>query len=549
MTEQEELQKLRELVAKQQDMLQKKQEEIEKKDETIRRQNIQIEGMLQALLHAKKQRFGRSSEATQIPGQMSLFETNEELARALEADEEKIVVPSHKRTPRKPGVRKEMLANLPKEITEYVINEEDTCHECGSPLKVIGKEVVRTEVEYKPAKLIVKQIVRQIAKCTKCGTEGSENPNQHIEKAAIPKNVLSHSIATPTLVGHVLHQKYTMGVPLHRTEREFYGMGLVASRAQLSHWVIRCCEDWLAPIYDRMHEVLLSCDILHMDETRIQVNKEEGRLPSTQSFMWVIQSGACEELNATFFHYSKNRTKAIALELLKDFHGYLTTDAYKVYEYLGNEDIKHNFCWSHCRRYFIESIPLDTKGKELPGSKGAEARGFIDSLFRVEKEIKELSYEDRKRKRQVASTAILDAFWSWCEETSAIPTTNKNLTTALNYAINHRKQLEMFLEDGRLEISNNLCESHIRPFATGRKSWLFADTPAGAKASAIAYTLAESAKANDLNVYEYFRYLLEQMPNNDFALHPEVIDALLPWSQELPDKCRLSRSKKKHLKK
>ena len=540
MTEHEELLMLRALVEKQ-------KKEIEKKDETIRRQNIQIESMLQALLHARKQRFGRSSEATEFPGQLSLFDTNEELAKALEEAVEEITVPSHKRTPRKPGVRKEMLSSLPKQIEEYVINDEDTCSECGSPLEVIGKEIVRTEVEYVQAKLVVKQIVRQIAKCTKCGTEGSENPNQHFEKAAIPTNILPHSIATPSLVAHVIQQKFCMGVPTNRMERELYSAGLVISRAKLSYWIIRCSEEWLTPIYNRMHEVLMTCEILHMDETRIQVNKEEGRAPSTNSFMWVIQSGACEELNATYFFYSPSRKKEIAQKLLTRFQGYLTTDAYKVYEFLGDENIKHNFCWAHCRRYFIESIPLDTKGKELPGSKGAEARELIDTLFQIEKKIKNLSYEKKKEKRQVASRAALDAFWSWCEETLAIPTTNDKLTKALKYATNHRSKLETFLEDGRLEISNNLCESHIRPFATGRRSWLFADTTKGATANAIAYTLAESAKANDLNVYEYFKYLFEQMPNNDYCNNPEVIDSLLPWSKELPDICHLSYNRKKHV--
>lgn len=263
----------------------------------------------------------------------------------------------------------------------------------------------------------------------------------------------------------------------------------------------------------------MTCDILHMDETRIQVNKEEGWALSTNSFMWVIQSGACEELNATYFFYSPTRKK----------------------------DIKHNFCCSHCRRYFIESIPLDTKGKELPDSKGAKAMELIDTLFRIEKKIKNLSYEKKKEKRQVASRAALDAFWSWCEETRAIPTANEKLTKALNYALNHQNNLETFLEDGRLEISNNLCESHIRPFTTGRRSWLFADTPKGATANAVAFTLVESAKANNLNVYEYIKYLLEQMPNNDYCNNPDVIDTLLPWSKELPDICRLSYNMKKHM--
>ena len=145
--------------------------------------------------------------------------------------------------------------------------------------------------------------------------------------------------------------------------------------------------------------------------------------------------------------------------------------------------------------------------------------------------------------------AILDAFWAWVEETSEIPTTNEKLTKALGYAKNQRKYLETFLEDGRLPISNNLCESHIRPFATSRRAWLFADTPKGARANAVMYTLVESARANDLDVYEYLNYLLEQMPESDFCNNPEIIDDYLPWSEKLPQKCRLIQKRKKYIKK
>ena len=223
MTQQDELQKLRTLVQKQQEELKQKDELIARKDETIarqdetiRKQNIQIENMMQALLHARKKLFGKSSEASQISGQLSLFETTEELAAGLLKEQKAVTVSSHKRTPRKEGVRKEMLACLPKEIEEYIINEEDTCTVCGGELKVIGKEIVRTEVEFQQAKVIVKQIVRQVAKCSVCGSKDGENPNSHFQKAAVPAKVLQHSIATPSLVAQVMYQKYAMGIPLNR---------------------------------------------------------------------------------------------------------------------------------------------------------------------------------------------------------------------------------------------------------------------------------------------------------------------------------------------
>ncbi len=222
------------------------------------------------------------------------------------------------------------------------------------------------------------------------------------------------------------------------------------------------------------------------------------------------------------------------------------TDAYIAYKKL--ENIKQSFCWAHCRRYFHESIPLDNRGKEIPGSKGAEGREHINLLFKLEEKISDLDYEEKKCKRQDASRAILGAFWAWVDETASIPTMNEKLTSALNYATNNRTYLETFLEDGRLELSNNRCEAHIKPFATARRAWLFADTPKGATANAVLYTLVESAKANELNIYEYLNHLLSVMPELDYHTQPERLDELLPWSDQLPSKCRLKQIKKKRLK-
>lgn len=557
MIEYEELLMLRELIQKQKDELEVKNQiiekqniQIEKQNIQIERQNIQLENMIQALLHARKKMFGPSTEVSgQVKGQLSLFETTQSLADQLFKDQQKISVSSHTRIPRQPGVREEMLSGLPKEIDEYIIPADETCSVCGGKLKVIGREIVRTEVEFVPARLKVKQIVREVAKCTACGKEGSSNPKDHFQKAAVPATVLPHSIATPSLVAQVMYQKFVMGVPCARQEKDWFRMGLVLPRSNMANWIIRCSEEWLVPIYDRIHTKLLECGVLHMDETRIQCNKEMGKKASSDSFMWVIRSAACEDITAAFFHYSRTRSGDVAKQLLSGFHGYLTTDAYAGYEKV--ENIKRNLCWAHCRRYYIESIPLDNKGKEIPGSKGAEGRAFIDLLFKVEDEIKYLSHEEKHQKRQDASRPILDAFWSWVEATAAIPTVNEKLTTALNYSLNQKKYLETFMEDGRLPISNNLCESNIKPYATARRAWLFADTPKGATANAILYTLAESGRSNELDVYEYLKYLLTEMPNLGYGYkeHPEILDKYLPWSDELPEECRLNHKHKKCFKK
>lgn len=541
MTEHEELLMLREKVKKQEETLAEKEQLISRKD-------IQIENLTQALLHMRRKMFGRSTEASaQIAGQMCLFEDTQQLAQKLLDEREKISVKPHKRKPRQAGVRAEMLSGLPQEVEEYIINKDEACSKCGAPMKVIGKEVVRTEVEYRPAKLVVKQIVRQVAKCTKCGTDKSPYPKDHFQKAAVPASPLSHTFATPSLMAHVMSQKFALGIPLYRQEQDFFQMGLVLPRSVMAHWIIRCSGEWFEPVYWRMLQKLRELEILHMDETRIQCNKEPSRKASSQSWMWVIQSAASEPLRATFFYYTRSRSGDIPKKLLAGFHGYLTTDAYSGYEKV--EGIIRNLCWSHVRRYLIDSIPLDSSGKEIPGSKGAEGREYINLLFKLEDEMKDLSSEGRKQKRQVASRAMLDAFWSWVEKTSSLYTTNEKLTTALKYAQNQRPYLETFLEDGRLPISNNLCEAHIRPFATARKAWLFADTPKGAFANGVLYTLVETARQNSLNIFEYLNYLLEQLPNIDFANHPEILDEYLPWSEQLPDECRLTTRSEKQLKK
>lgn len=541
MTQQEELLALRKLVEKQ-------KEELAAKDEIIAKQNIQIENMIQALLHARKKMFGPSTEATkQIEGQLFLFEEARELAEELGVEQKKITVKPYTRTPRKSGVRAEMLAGLPQEVEEYIIPEDETCSKCGGALKVVGKRIVRTEVEFEPARLIVKQIVQQVAKCTVCGTDGAENPNCHFQKAAVPVPPLCHSLSTPSLIAQVMYQKFMMGLPLARQERDWYRMGLVLPRSDMANWIIRCCQEWLEPVYWQIHEKLMGCSVLHMDETRIQCNKEEGKKAGSESFIWVIRSAACEEIQAAFFYYSRTHSGDIARDLLEKFFGYLVTDAYGGYE--KAEHVVRALCWAHVRRYYIESIPLDNNGKELPGSKGAEGREFINLLFKIEEEIKSLSYDERKQKRQEASRPVLDAFWAWVEKTSALATTNEKLTQALVYSRNQRKYLETFMEDGRLPISNNLCEANIKPFATARRAWLFADTPKGAKANAILYTLVETARANGLNVYEYLKYLLTELPNSQYLEYPEILDQYLPWSVELPGKCRLKHSHEKCLNK
>ena len=511
---------------------------IAQKDEVIQKQSVQIENMMQVLLHARKERFGAKSEAS-IPGRMSLFSDAEQeaLAKALEEQKQELAVPDKKPSvAKKSGISRRKLENLPVEVTVCELDPKETCDLCGSPLKKVGQKTVRSEVEYIRAKVIIRQYVQTVYKCTVCGSAESPREQDHFVSAALPKPLLNHCIVSPSMMTEILYEKYFKGVPLNRQENMWQDLGIIITRKDMAHWTNRVCEEWLQPVVDVIHRHMLEeCKVIHADETRIQCNHEPGRKAHTDSFMWVLVSGENEPHKMVLFHYTMTRNGNHAKELLDGWHGSLVTDAYAGYEKV--EKITHGLCWSHVRRKYIDSIPLDSSGKEIPGSKGAEARKLIDQLFYIEGLIKGLPEKEKLEKRQELSQKVLDAFWSWVERTSALHTTNTKLTEALSYSVNQRTNLETFMHDGKIPISNNRAEQHIRPFATHRRAWLFADTQAGARANATAYSLIETARSYDLNVYEYIHYVLKRIPMLDHQSHPENLEELMPWSKDLPKEC------------
>lgn len=511
---------------------------IAQKDEVIQKQSVQIENMMQVLLHARKERFGAKSEAS-IPGQMSLFSDAEQeaLAKALEEQKQELAVPDKKPSvAKKSGISRRKLESLPVEVTVCELDPKETCDLCGAPLKKVGQKTVRSEVEYIRAKVIIRQYVQTVYKCTVCGSAESPREQDHFVSAALPKPLLNHCIVSPSMMTEILYEKYFKGVPLNRQENMWRDLGIIITRKDMAHWTNRVCEEWLQPVVDVIHRHMLEeCKVIHADETRIQCNHEPGRKAHTDSFMWVLVSGENEPHKMVLFHYTMTRNGDHAKELLDGWHGSLVIDAYAGYEKV--EKITHGLCWSHVRRKYIDSIPLDSSGKEIPGSKGAEARKLIDQLFYIEGLIKGLPEKEKLEKRQELSQKVLDAFWSWVERTSALHTTNTKLTEALSYSVNQRTNLETFMHDGKIPISNNRAEQHIRPFATHRRAWLFADTQAGARANATAYSLIETARSYDLNVYEYIHYVLKRVPMLDHQSHPENLEELMPWSKDLPKEC------------
>lgn len=504
---------------------------IEHLENTIKDLTIQVNNLTEMVLLLRKEKFGSSSEKTlkQVDGQLSLFNEAE-----LEADAsvlEPIVssVNGFLRVNKKTR-REELLKDLPvREFPCSLAEEDKFCDQCGTHLKDIGYVKVRDEIEYIPAKVQVVRYMQQACECPKC----KHTLKPFIKKAMVPRSVMNHSLASPSSVSYVMYQKYVNSVPLYRQEKDWEQMGIALSRATMANWVIRCSEDYFKPVVKHLKKELMSRDIVHCDETPVQVLKEEGKKPQTKSYMWLYRTGNDDKAPVILYDYQPSRNGDHAVTYLKDFRGYVHSDGYSGYNKLYG--ISRCGCWAHLRRKFVEAIPSN-KAEGSPQTAAEIGRDYCNQLFKLEETLKDLSAKERKLRRLELEKPVLEAFWCWLD--SLNPLKGSALGKAVTYANNQKPYMENYLLDGRCAISNNAAENAIRPFTVGRKNWLFADSPKGADASAMVYSLIETAKANGLNVFTYLEYLLLYMPDSDWQNDPEELDVLMPWSEAVQAECK-----------
>ena len=532
---------LKEIVKQKEFEIDNKNIEIDKLKVTIENQQLHI-NTLNKIVFGPKSEKTKKEENIVEGSQCSLFGDIQdvELKEEVEEKTEEIVVHRKKNSKKQQsGIKKSELKNVETETIEYFLDEDkQNCNVCGSHVKKIGKEVVRQEIQYVPAKLKLVNYVRNVYKCEKCGTEHSKKDTPTIIKTKTPTSLLPHSFVSPSLATEVIYKKYYMGVPLYRQEKVWDDIGLVLPRNMMANWCIKLSEYYLEPIYHLMLKKLKeNCSLIHCDETTMQCNKEENRKASSNSYMWVLASGKLEKTKGVIFHYSQSRSSDVAEYLLKDFKNILVTDGYSGYNSLDKK-LTHAECWAHARRYFLDSVPLDENKKPVKTSTGYLGVEYINKLFKIEEEIAELSIEERLKKRIEKSKPVLDEFYEWVNSTMEKYITNKKLKNALVYVINQKENLSKFVNDGRIPIDNSRAERAIRPFAVHRKNWLFADTKEGAKANAVWYSIIESAKANNLNIYKYINYLLEELREQEGEQKEENIEKYLPWSDELPEEIR-----------
>jgi transposase len=427
------------------------------------------------------------------------------------------------------GPREIDLSALAEETIVYRLPDDgQVCPACSGALHPMG-EVIRVEIKIIPAHVVRVKHVRIKYACRHCQNNDVHTP---IVTAPMPAPAFPGSLASPSAVAYIIGQKYLDGMPLYRQEQQWARNGVQISRQTLANWVIKGAF-WLEPIYDKMHERLLKADVVNADETPVQVLHEEGRSPRTQSRMWLYRSGR-DGPPIVLFQYKPTRAGEHAKEYLAGFHGYLQTDGYAGYNLVA--DTTQLGCWAHARRKFNEALELlSPAGRAKGGTLAHVGLDYCNQLFMIERDLKDATPEERKSARLERSKPVLEAFSAWLIEQTPKVLPKSLLGAALAYCRSQWEKLVTFLEDGRLEIDNNSSERAIKPFVIGRKNWLFANTPDGADASAVIYSIVETAKENGLNPTAYVEYLFEKLPSATTS----ELDSLLPWSPSLPASLRL----------
>ena len=515
--------------------MQDQMEELTKQTEAL---NEKMQLMMEQLILSKKNRFGRSSEKLEDPNQIRFMEVNgtivffneAEAVCDLEAPEPEELELKKVRPKKQAGKRTADLSDLPVQRVDHYLTEEELTAEFGKNGWKQLPDMISRCYQFIPAKVEVEEHHIGVY---------SSKVDEHMVKAPHPRNLLRGSLVSPSLAAAIINGKYVNAVPLYRLEKEFERYGLAIPRQNMANWMIRLGEGYLGIMYDYLHSLLYEYHVIQADETPVLVNKD-GRPAGSQSWMWVYRSGFMQqEHQIILYEYQKTRNASHPRKFLKDYTGICVTDGYQVYHTLEKEreDLRIAGCWVHCRRRFNDALEMVPKAHQKE-SVLYLIMNQIRAIYREEGKLSDLSSEDRLTQRQLVVKPLVDAFFAYLKQISSKTPQNGKVKEAFTYALNQERYLRVFLEDGDVPIDNNASERAIRGFCIGKKNWEMIDTINGATSSAIIYSIAETAKANNLKPYDYFEYLLTEIPKHEDDTNTDFLEALLPWSATLPEHIR-----------
>ena len=514
------------------------QDQNDKLSGEIQELNKKMEVLIEQITLANKNRFGRSSEKTIDTSQICFMEVdgtivffNEaEAVSDLDAEEPDTLENKPARTAKVVGKKDADIKDLPVNIINHYLTDEELVAEFGENGWKQLPDAISKRYRFIPAKVEIDE--------HHVGVYASKTDDRII-KADHPKALLHGSLVSPTIAAAIMNGKYVNAVPLYRLEQEFSRYGLTITRQNMANWMIRLGESYLAVLYDYLHQKLYNYHVIQADETPVLVNRD-GRSAGSKSYMWVYRSGHLyTDKQIVLYDYHKTRNSSHPREFLRDYSGICVTDGYQVYHTIEKEreDLQIAGCWVHARRKFDEALTVIPKAHQNKSNAFLVIKQ-IQAIYREEGKLNELSSEERLTQRQLVIKPLVDALFAYLKKMEPTVPASGQLRKAYTYILNQEKYLRVFLEDGEVPIDNNASERAIRGFCIGKKNWQMIDTINGAHSSAIIYSIAETAKANSLKPYDYFVYLLEEIPKHMDQEDRTFLEDLLPWSEKLPEEIR-----------
>ena len=514
------------------------QDQNDKLSDEVQELNKKMEVLIEQITLANKNRFGRSSEKTMDTSKICFMEVdgtivffNEaEVISDLDAEEPDTLENKPARKPKTVGKKEADIKDLPVNIINHYLTDEELVAEFGENGWKQLPDAISKHYRFIPAKVEIDE--------HHVGVYASKTDDRII-KADHPKALLHGSLVSPTIAAAIMNGKYVNAVPLYRLEQEFSRYGLAITRQNMANWMIRLGESYLAVLYDYLHKKLYDYHVIQADETPVLVN-HDGRSAGSKSYMWVYRSGHLyTDKQIVLYDYHKTRNSSHPREFLSNYSGICVTDGYQVYHTIEKEceDLQIAGCWVHARRKFDEALTV------IPKAHRNKSDAFlvikqIQAIYREEGKLNELSSEERLTQRQLVIKPLVDALFAYLKKMEPTVPASGQLRKAYTYILNQEKYLRVFLEDGEVPIDNNASERAIRGFCIGKKNWQMIDTINGAHSSAIIYSIAETAKANSLKPYDYFVYLLEEIPKHMDQEDRTFLEDLLPWSEKLPEEIR-----------
>ena len=490
------------------------QDQNDKLSGEIQELNKKMEVLIEQITLANKNRFGRSSEKMTDTSQICFMEVdgtivffNEaEAVSDLDAEEPDTLENKPARKAKAVGKKEADIKDLPVNIINHYLTDEELVAEFGKNGWKQLPDAISKRYRFIPAKVEIDE--------HHVGVYASKTDDRII-KADHPKALLHGSLVSPTIAAAIMNGKYVNAVPLYRLEQEFSRYGLTITRQNMANWMIRLGESYLAVLYDYLHQELYNYHVIQADETPVLVNRD-GRSAGSKSYMWVYRSGHLyTDKQIVLYDYHKTRNCSHPREFLCNYSGICVTDEYQVYHTIEKEreDLQIAGCWVHARRKFDEALTV------IPKAHRNKSDAFlvikqIQAIYREEGKLNELSSKERLMQRQLVIKPLVDALFAYLKKMEPTVPTSGQLRKAYTYILNQEKYLRVFLEDGEVPIDNNASERAIRGFCIGKKNWQMIDTINGAHSSAIIYSIAETAKANNLKPYDYFVYLLEEIPKH-----------------------------------